>query len=159
MDIGTFIAIFIASLALGVTFWQLWVQRKHNRMSVKPYLVFNRIESVVAHEMAIVLKNAGLGPAIIKDVAVYLNKEPYNMSSTDPWKGLLIQAGLNTGVVAGMTLDKYAISAEETVKIVRAETYNSLKDMIECIHRIDIIIRYESCYGESFEVRLNEDLS
>ena len=159
MEAETIIAIFIALLALGVTLWQLSVQRKHNRMSVKPYLVFNRIVSGESHQMTIELTNAGLGPAFIKDMAVYIDDEPFNMSSTAPWPKILIRAGLNTTTVAGMTLDKYAIIAGKTVDIVSAETSNSHEDMVKCIHRIDIKIRYESCYGDPFEVRNNEDLS
>ncbi len=153
------ISILISLLALGITFWQLSVQRKHNKMSVKPYLVINRILSDVSNKMTIELTNAGLGPAFIKDITVYLNNEPFNISSIDSWKEILIRSGINTTTVKGMMLNKYAISARDTVNIVQAGTSNSLKEIMECIHRIDIKIRYESFYHDSIEVRLNDDLS
>lgn len=159
LEAETIIAIFIALLALGVTLWQLSVQRKHNRMSVKPYLVFNRILLLESPQMTIELKNTGLGPAFIKDMTVYVDGVPFNKSIILPWKDILKQAGIITTNVMEMTLYKYAISAGNTEVIVQAETFKSQKVEMKCIHRIDVKIQYESFYSESFEVRLNEDLS
>jgi hypothetical protein len=57
----------IALSALGLAIWQGMVQRLHNRLSVKPHLVFHRNVQNDSPQIAILLTNSGIGPAVIKN--------------------------------------------------------------------------------------------
>jgi hypothetical protein len=59
----------IAVAALLVAVWQGVVARRHNRISVTPHL---RLDSFMGKlPLSIVLSNRGVGPAIVKDIAIY----------------------------------------------------------------------------------------
>ena len=62
----------VAGCALFLTAYQTHTTRKHNRLSVRPRLVVtSHLEPIETHlpalmyQVRVVLKNAGLGPAII----------------------------------------------------------------------------------------------
>jgi hypothetical protein len=154
----------IAFVALGVTLWQLWVQRKHNRKSVMPYLVFNRITNYDSPQIIIELKNIGLGPAIIKDVSYYIDKKIIKTSDMCNWSNFLKKVGIYPLDVVENTLSNYAISTGDTEVVVSAviladnsSVQKGHKDLMKNVQRIDIKIRYESIYNDSFEAVLNDE--
>jgi hypothetical protein len=63
----------IAFAALFLSVWQAYQYRKHNELSVKPFLQL--ISEMAAGEPAngILINNAGFGPAIIKDFRIYVD--------------------------------------------------------------------------------------
>lgn len=69
-DLAAWLAVFISALALGTTFWQAHLSRKHNKLSVRPHLAGHASwndEGVYS----LVLRNDGLGPAIITGARVF----------------------------------------------------------------------------------------
>jgi len=56
----------IALCAFVLTIWQGCVMRRHNRLSVRPYLTTWLHSDTAKHIYAIALLNNGLGPALIK---------------------------------------------------------------------------------------------
>lgn len=73
-DASTWVAIFISTLALIITFWQGYVTRKHNMLSVRPYLGGH---ATWGEGGVYVLKvtNDGLGPAVITAGRVFCRGE------------------------------------------------------------------------------------
>ncbi len=64
------VAVFIALLALLVSLYEGYEIRKHNRLSLKPYLDLQiHFENNEALEISI--ENAGLGPAIIQNFEIH----------------------------------------------------------------------------------------
>jgi len=59
------IAVLISFISIGLTVWTIFMQRKHNRLSVKPIpeILLSQIEGV-----KIELKNLGIGPLICKEL-------------------------------------------------------------------------------------------
>ncbi len=60
----------IAFCALGATIWQVYTTRKHNKLSVRPWLetkLSGRKVSTYRAKVEIKLTNHGIGPAIIKN--------------------------------------------------------------------------------------------
>lgn len=59
----------IAVLAFLATAWQAWLAYNHNRLSVRPLLVWHISREVTPEGASIIysVKNLGLGPAVIKD--------------------------------------------------------------------------------------------
>ena len=76
MAISTLMMVIIAGAALFISLWQIYATRRHNRLSVTPKIVIGL--SALEGEFGIYIKNAGVGPAIIKKFSVCLNgKEIY----------------------------------------------------------------------------------
>ncbi|MFN4352026.1 MAG: hypothetical protein ACK4F6_14580 [Hylemonella sp.] len=61
-------AAFIAACAFAATLWQGHLARMHNRLSVRPLLVWVRDRAVTdaGTEIAFIVRNCGVGPAVIK---------------------------------------------------------------------------------------------
>ena len=84
-EIMAICAVIIALSALFVAVLQGYLARKHNRLSVKPHLEVIR-NSFPSEPVSIVLKNHGTGPAIIKKIRVYVDKEAYCADDDDSFK-------------------------------------------------------------------------
>ena len=79
MDISTSIALASACVglsALGISIWQGYLQRKHNRISVLPCLSFEPHIDFNNH-CSIVVKNHGLGPARFKKMIWLINDKEH----------------------------------------------------------------------------------
>ena len=78
-------------LALVVSILQLKAGRKHNRLSVRPFVI-SHIERD-KNTILIYLRNDGLGPALIKGFHIKLgNKEIVNPNN-DPYKNWVLSGG------------------------------------------------------------------
>ena len=68
-DLWSIAATFIAACALIATVWQAHLTRKHNRLSVRPILVWERSRIVRNDGIELIysVRNHGVGPAIIRD--------------------------------------------------------------------------------------------
>lgn len=71
-------AILVAVFSLFVTIWESHQSRKHNRLSVKPFL---GIGMDINEKVEFTLSNQGIGPAVIKEFSVYFNG---NLISKNP---------------------------------------------------------------------------
>jgi hypothetical protein len=62
-------AAFIATCAFAATLWQGHLARTHNRLSVRPLLVWVRDRAIidVGTEITVIVRNCGVGPAVIKN--------------------------------------------------------------------------------------------
>jgi hypothetical protein len=65
----------IAVLSLAVSVYQAWVTRRHDRISVRPYLEL-RVPLQQGRTAGLKLINAGLGPAAITRTILTLDGEP-----------------------------------------------------------------------------------
>ena len=59
----------IASIIIG--FWGLWIQRKHNILSVKPIAAIGIND--IANQIEITVVNNGTGPLIVKSIETLNN--------------------------------------------------------------------------------------
>ena len=57
----------IALLALAATFWQAHISRRHNRLSVRPFLE-HREERIQGEHISVSIVNHGIGPALLEEV-------------------------------------------------------------------------------------------
>lgn len=59
----------IAGCAFAATCWQAWLAHHHNRLSVRPLLVWHvrRLNASGSAHVAYVVRNLGLGPALIRE--------------------------------------------------------------------------------------------
>ncbi len=147
-NLQSLIAITIATLAVVISIWQGFEQRRHNRLSVKPLLNFE----TVAHNQTktIRLSNDGLGPAIIKEFYVTMDGEKIDANVQNPWTPVVENRGL-TGQVSQMWY-----LAESSI-LKPEKSYNLLSWPLDSMAQLDIqvVIAYESIYQQGF--RISED--
>lgn len=89
------VAVFIAFLALGATLWQGYIERRHNILSVKPYLIFHGIRHP-GMSLKYTIKNNGLGPAIINNFLFIVNNIEYELKTKNDVERCLNNLGINT---------------------------------------------------------------
>ena len=70
----------VAFVALGLALWQFWVLRKHNRLSVRPYLTAgykadpaDTLSDKGIGSFKVEVINNGIGPAIINDCFIEID--------------------------------------------------------------------------------------
>ena len=151
----------IALVALIVAVWQAHAMRIHNRLSVKPHLVFDRISDTGSLEAKIVLSNNGVGPAIIKDFSVQFDGSIVQLSGPGIWEGIMAGLGIEYTRYRSQEIEAgSAMKIGDKINILGVVlTGGQSTDFVhEALCRINVFIKYESIYGEDFEIELNSDL-
>ena len=84
LPLGTSLTLFIACLGLFITLYNSYLSRRHNILLVKPHLIFDSMfdssHREDHHTYTLKIKNVGLGPALIENYKISLNK----VSELDP---------------------------------------------------------------------------
>lgn len=66
-------AFLVAGAAMFTAVYSAWATRRHNRLSVKPYLTIAHWASEGEEKWGLVLSNDGLGPAFIRSYRFYID--------------------------------------------------------------------------------------
>ena len=129
--------------------------KRHNILSVQPWIAFNDIWSEDNEFIGLQLLNNGLGPAIIDSLNIFLKGDKIdnwfsgiyklNIDNSNDW--------LTTTYIKG----KYALKANSYLNIFGAHytdlnIYNKIDQIIEILnslHDIRIKVYYSTFYGES----------
>lgn len=71
--ISTVVTLCVALLAIGLTVWQGYEMRRHNRLTVQPYLKANAVVNYATEsvELTYSLESNGLGPAVYSQILVF----------------------------------------------------------------------------------------
>jgi hypothetical protein len=166
MDAVTIMAIssgVIALVALFVAVSEAIAKRKHYRLSVTPHLVFGRkIDVVDTHSAWIILENRGIGPAVIKSCEIYVDNKVNQSFDATQWRTVVSEIGLKYDDVKGQDLPTdISITIDEMIELLNvhlAVPLPSEKEILNALLRLNIIIKYESYYGDKFRIELNADL-
>jgi hypothetical protein len=148
----------IALSALGLAIWQGIVQRLHNRLSVKPHLMFDRITQNHSPQIQIFLTNKGIGPAVITKFLISLDGKEVDVSPQSVWNNILGQLQILAVWGGGkIYFAGEAISAGGNEKIFAMKTTHaetdpgfSTDDAFKELDRLQIEVKYESIYGDKF---------
>ena len=84
--VSAYVPIFISVLALSVAIYGSYQTRRHNRLSVKPFVHFNTFGAQGDPMIGLVIENTGLGPAVISDFTIFLDKEKLSNVKSEEWK-------------------------------------------------------------------------
>jgi len=148
-------AILIALASIFVTIWESSEIRRHNRLSVRPKLEIFFNYDPGCRSMEWILCNNGIGPGIIKDSRIIIDKKAYpinNGAIFDNVGDILGLEGLSIMKISSMN-SGLALIKEETMKpIFRFELKSKVKeeDFWKLHDRIEFKIDYESMYLEQF---------
>jgi hypothetical protein len=157
-----YIAIFsavIALCALVVSITQMYLQRRHYRLSVRPYLDFNRkFGNHTIFEVEVF--NAGSGTAIITDVQMIVG----NDIITSPSGKLILSALNGAGIPENSIKEYYAPNLPKCLKADGILVFLKLDHQIVCVipqkpsNKIGWLIEYKSIYGEKFKLKIPLEL-
>jgi hypothetical protein len=148
-------AAFISVVACSISIWQASLSKKHNLLSIRPMLHYDC--GIVDNDLILIIKNTGMGPAIIKSWSVKFNGISLGNNAHEisvklfeelevehlggdfylPGKGQAMAAGTNYRIlkIKGLALDK--------------ETQERLVNELTLL---TINFSYESIYGETFNI-------
>jgi hypothetical protein len=140
-DVATVI---ISLAALGLTIWNGYISREHNKISQRPILT-SRI-SFLSEKPYYKIKNCGNGVAIIGKTSYYINGKgvEYKEFITDYYengKGFELAQHIEKGTALG-------INAEISIYEVSKDTLDAPYKLAK---KYAIKMQYSSIYGEKFE--------
>jgi len=141
----------IALAALGATIWQGFLTRRHNRLSVTPLL---KLDRVVAHnkEIAVILKNTGVGPAIIQTYDIKVDGNLIQGRGIARMRAALDSLGLENysfEIYTPFSDEALAVGESTTLFISSPNSTDGERKQIRAVvPRIQFIIRYKSIYGD-----------
>jgi len=139
--------------AIGISIWQGYLMRRHNRISVKPLLAFQQNYKKVSESCGLVLVNQGLGTAIINDIRVYVNNDYIGLlDSNDTWERALLKTLPGGTKYSSKVLDgKYPLIAGDKITLLEFTEQNvDDKAIRKCLRSLEMEVRYESLYGTKF---------
>lgn len=163
-DIIATCSVLVAVFAFVETAWQAWLSHRHNRLSVRPLLVWhiNRRDDPKRAGITYSIKNLGLGPAVIRER--YFTKDGERFVAPgipiDEVKafvehviGQQVQYHLHSFGLPGKDA---AIPSQGEVVVIDIEFPTLGQDLLPTLRGMagDIAfhIKYESMYGEPFSL-------
>lgn len=164
LSLGTSLTAFIAGLGLIATIYHSYAIRRHNRLLVKPHLIFDQYFSSEVipdyHTYALKVKNVGLGPAITQKYTPSFKGAPDNLDPHTVFEELLKLVNSNTPAKgkahceafflhSGHALDKGEEKVLISISLPKEErTFLEGREIaMKLAKKIDLDIRYECHYG------------
>jgi hypothetical protein len=127
---------------------------RHDRLSVRPKLLLS-LQVLHKQPSVLILSNAGLGPAVIREVQVGLDGEP--LRHLEPDQYLELMRSVLDGVVPGDVTYGYPASvmqSGESIELMSVDVsrfvavHQMLGEFVRRLRRVELRIEYESLYGE-----------
>ena len=153
------LAVSVIALFLGI--WQGIEARRHNRLSVRPIIQFERIW--LPHEpwpqVGIYMANHGTGVAFLKNVTVYIDDESVPSGDSGGFAEaaqMLILADHPDFPIKFVTSMREAIPPEDVILLfgIDAEDYTEERIAVlrDALSRISMHVEYQSIYNDSYEI-------
>lgn len=151
----------IAICAFGIAVWQGVVIRKHNKISVRPYLIFNSTFKDDNPQISVNIENVGIGPAIIKSYKMFLDSHEVDLSKKTSITDIKDKFNIMSIYGGGKTFTKKdAILAGKEEIVFKLVTKEGMDEEFDNLlahsetDRIQIVVEYESLYGKSYTAKL-----
>lgn len=155
--IAGFSSAVIALCALAFTIWQVSVQRKHNKLSVTPYLTTWSHSNYDYHRYNLQIINNGVGPALIKKFQIYIDdRQVQGLHLELIKKAIKILFPNYLYNLSNCYLSNgYMMAPKEARDLVDIQflgpNFPSPEEIDHASKRVKIFIEYESIYQEQFE--------
>ena len=156
-EIISALALFIAILALGGTFWQGYLTRRHNILSVKPHLIMSHNFKVSGESIKFNISNNGVGPAFITSFSVEIDGKEYDLNNVDEPSFLFKELGLNKDDYSWkMTIHEVggSIQANSKDHILSfpncEELGDSYQNLRSALPRLKFVVKYACMYGNEY---------
>ena len=152
------LALLVSIISIFIGFLGFLLQRKHNRLSVRPFGVFEMYSG--KERLHIFLKNSGIGPMIIKSVEIIDN----NGVKKDELMEIICPSNINCLIASFKGLKDHVVSAGESEPLFiydldRENTEESkIRDEIQSkLKTLTLRLKYTDIYGID-QPDLNEKL-
>lgn len=144
-------AVIVSFCALGLSVWQAYVGRRHNRLSVRPHLQIHHM--IEKNNRIMILKNCGIGPAILTKMEL-LTPSPIN-ANLKSWEHYLKSIGfvghMETYYIQG---EEDVLSAGQEKCILKLVIKDLPEQTLQAVHdKLDTLqIRFacKSMYNQEF---------
>jgi len=160
----------IALLAFGLTCYNLWATRRHNQLSVKPFLT-GHTHKLTTNEGLVYsyeVTNSGVGPAIIKEFQFLRHNcvFPRSKDNDKHYTENLIHEHLGNRfkytIIHSFSFNPNScLRAGESRKIAElffpGVSQSNQKELFEKIQGVELTILYESFYGQRFNFDTRKD--
>jgi hypothetical protein len=149
----------IALCALLFSAWQGYQTRRHNRLSVSPRLTTWIDSSENQGEHSVELMNNGIGPAVIKSFELAVDGKDIQGEQEEKIKNAvkIIFPTEKYTITAGYLGGGYVMAAKESRTLVSLKfllgSMPSGEEFKKKLSRTSLKIKFESMYGESFELK------
>ncbi len=167
MKTGETVALLLATGAFFSSFYHFYTQRKHQKISVKPYFqISSNFDSVIngnLYTLRVKLKNVGLGPGIVTEKVMKLGEITTSNvhDEFEEWVKLVNRVTPANGNAECRTArcePDYAIDRGESIDLLVANfpknniSFMDARDIgIGLAEHIEISVKYKSHYGESYQ--------
>lgn len=147
----------IAFCALTLTVFQVWSHRKHNELSMRPQLCLQNQISSDDNSIAVSTVNNGLGPAMIREFELFLDDEPIEQKGVDQVFVITQEVFKNQrhSLSAGHLDIGSLVPVHQSCELFKVDfvlTIDVVEVWFRMKGRIKVVVKYESLYGEKFEL-------
>jgi hypothetical protein len=155
--IASFSSAIIALCALGLTLWQAYVSRQHNRLSVTPYLTTWSHNDTDQHRYSVEILNNGIGPALINNFQVFVDGHQVKGDDLELIKKSLklLFPQYQYNAYNSYLSEGYMMAPKESRNLVMIQFFGpnfpKPEEIEHSTKRVKILIEYESIYREKFK--------
>jgi hypothetical protein len=146
----------IALCALGLTVWQAYIARRHNKLSVRPHLTTWIHSDKTNHIYTVDLLNNGVGPAFIKDFKLLVDGHAIVGEGYEPVEKALkvLFSKYQYTSCHAFVGPGYGMAANESRQLMavqfRGTNLPKPEEVDHAIKRARLLINYSSIYEETF---------
>ena len=156
-------SVVIALCALAISIWQGAQARKHNRLSFRPHLATWTHKNAETGSYEVELMNNGLGPAMIKKFALFVDGKLISGDGTEPIEKTLKILFPNIPYQSQQSYlsNGYSMAPKERCSIIKLRFTTPQLLTLELVEhasrRCDLEICYTSFYGEVFHLSTQKE--
>lgn len=155
----------LATIAILLTFYNLYLLNTHNKKSLKPYLLINTDIDTAEAFIEIYLINKGVGPCIITDFNLIYRGEQIDINDYSYFRKRIdetaIQIAKSKGYASEISIrrsirqienNRTALAVNERARFLRVEfeDYEVLRDLVA---NIKINCEYKSIYNQKNSIQ------
>ena len=143
----------VALCALLISIWEGYSMQQHNQLSLRPYLE-TELNTSDDGQWELFINNNGLGPAEVKDVQYFVDGKSY-VTRDDFLKALGEEP---TCYARGNIGRFYKVSDRQMVyNTLNKVCFKPESALMAMLSRMQIVITYQSLYGESFQLVIGQE--
>ena len=147
-------AVLISLCAVSVSIYETSLMREHQRLSVWPRLEI--MKSYGNNRFVLNISNRGTGPALIQSVVVTVDGTP-----VDTWQAMMKKLHLDGKPIsfAQSQINRRVIRAGENIEAFLLKDPQYADQVGQAmIERVDVIICFQSIYGEGWTSRFQANI-
>lgn len=154
--IAAFSSTLIALCAFVLTFWQAYISRQHNKLSVTPHLTTWSHKNQKENQYIVELCNNGIGPALIESFGIHVDGQLIAGKGQDPIENTLriLFPQYHYDSTQSYLAKGYMMAAEESRNVVSIKFHGERVPTIDEIEnagkRVRLLIDYQSIYKDKF---------